>query len=87
MTLRDLGWPVLVALVLSPVCLSLALFSGSEFGGGEYWPLSAIGAVAVFLAIVIKRQWLALLLLVPLAAPLFKGSLLLVACLIIGDCI
>ena len=86
MTVRDLGWPLLVALVLTPVCLALALFSGSDVGGLEYWPLSAIGAIAVLLAIVTKRQWKALLLLPILAAPLYFGALLLFACLR-GDCI
>lgn len=86
MTLRDLGWPTVIALALAPVCLSLALFSGSDLGGLEYWPLSAVGAVAVVLAIVTKRRWLALLLLVPLAAPLFFGALVLFACFM-GDCI
>ena len=86
MSLRELGWPTLAALVLALICAVIAVGYDAPEGGYHFWPLVTGSLLVLGYAAWTTRRWWLLLLIPVMLSPMASLLLLAVACFM-GNCI
>ena len=86
MTIKELGWPTLLALLLSLACALVGALAPDPLVGLRIWPPPLAAFIALIAAVWTTRRWFLLLLLPFIIWAVLVPVLVVVACFGFGDC-